>query len=96
MILQICTAISVVLLVVTFAIYALVPRLRNVHGKILLCYVFSLAIGQAIYLVLAWGTDATGRNRYSDTIPGKFAHHVRIFFKSSLSSFVVLVLLSSK
>lgn len=36
--------VSIVFLIVTFIIYALIPELRNLHGKCLMCYVVALAL----------------------------------------------------
>lgn len=39
--------VSVPFLVATAAVYLLLPKLRNLHGRCLLCYVFSLIIGSS-------------------------------------------------
>ncbi|XP_055688325.1 G-protein coupled receptor Mth2-like isoform X2 [Lutzomyia longipalpis] len=39
---------SVPFLVVTFLVYAIIPELRNLHGKCLMCYVLSLTIGYTL------------------------------------------------
>jgi G protein-coupled receptor Mth (Methuselah protein) len=36
---------SVPFLIATFLVYALIPELRNIHGKSLMCYVFGLTVG---------------------------------------------------
>jgi G protein-coupled receptor Mth (Methuselah protein) len=36
---------SVPFLIATFLVYALIPELRNIHGKSLMCYVSGLTIG---------------------------------------------------
>ena len=40
----ILTFISTCLLCVTFFVYAVLPSLRNIHGKIIMCHIFSLAL----------------------------------------------------
>lgn len=40
--------ISVPFLIVTFLVYALIPELRNLHGKNLMCYVSVLAVGYSL------------------------------------------------
>lgn len=43
---------SVPFLIATFLVYALLPELRNIHGKCLLCYLFSLTIGYSSLALL--------------------------------------------
>lgn len=47
-ILPIGMILSVPFLMATFIVYALIPELRNVHGKSLMCYVFSLTLAYAL------------------------------------------------
>lgn len=42
---------SVVFIIITIVIFCLIPKLRNLHGKCLMCYSASLAVG---YGLLAW------------------------------------------
>lgn len=35
---------SAVFLIATFAVYALIPELRNLHGVVIMCYVASMAM----------------------------------------------------
>jgi hypothetical protein len=42
--------ISIPFLIITFLVYALIPELRNLHGKCLMCYTVSLTI---LYAVLS-------------------------------------------
>lgn len=39
---------SVPFLLATFIVYAILPELRNVHGKSLMCYLMGLAMGYTI------------------------------------------------
>lgn len=39
---------SVPFLLATFIVYAILPELRNVHGKSLMCYLMGLSIGYTI------------------------------------------------
>uniref|UniRef100_A0A1L8DK28 Putative g protein-coupled receptor n=1 Tax=Nyssomyia neivai TaxID=330878 RepID=A0A1L8DK28_9DIPT len=39
---------SVPFLVVTFLVYAIIPELRNLHGKCLMCYVLGLTVGYTL------------------------------------------------
>lgn len=39
---------SVLCLILTLLVYAILPELRNVHGKALMCYLVCLANGQTI------------------------------------------------
>lgn len=50
-ILPICMLISVFFIVATLLVYAFVPKLRNLNGKCLICYLAALAIG---YSILSW------------------------------------------
>lgn len=50
-ILPICMLISVVFIVATLLVYAFVPKMRNLNGKCLICYLAALAIG---YSILSW------------------------------------------
>lgn len=50
-ILPICMLISVIFIAATLLVYAFVPKLRNLNGKCLICYLITLAIG---YSILAW------------------------------------------
>lgn len=50
-ILPICMLISVVFIVATLLVYAFVPKLRNLNGKCLICYLAALAVG---YSIISW------------------------------------------
>lgn len=50
-ILPICMLISVIFIAATLLVYAFVPKLRNLNGKCLICYLVALAVG---YSILAW------------------------------------------
>ncbi|GAB0093375.1 Methuselah, N-terminal domain [Sergentomyia squamirostris] len=43
---------SVPFLVITFLVYAIIPELRNLHGKSLMCYVFGLTVGYVFLSVI--------------------------------------------
>ncbi|KAL7037935.1 hypothetical protein ACKWTF_009403 [Chironomus riparius] len=44
--------ISIPFLIITFLIYASIPELRNLHGKCLMCYTFSLTVFYSLMLKL--------------------------------------------
>lgn len=46
---------SVPFLILTFLVYAIVPELRNLHGKSLMCYVLGLIIAYTILINLQFG-----------------------------------------
>lgn len=50
-ILPICMLVSVTFIIATLLVYAFVPKLRNLNGKCLLCYLAVLAVG---YSILSW------------------------------------------
>lgn len=50
--------ISIPFLFITFLVYAIVPDLRNLHGKSLMCHVFSLVIAYSFLSVIQLGKDA--------------------------------------
>lgn len=39
---------SVPFLIATFLVYAILPELRNVHGKSLMCYLLGLTVGYSV------------------------------------------------
>ncbi|XP_070491483.1 uncharacterized protein [Chironomus tepperi] len=44
--------ISIPFLIITFLVYALIPELRNLHGKCLMCYTLSLTVLYAILSII--------------------------------------------
>jgi hypothetical protein len=67
--------ISVPFLLATFVVYAVIPELRNLHGKSLMCHVSSLLTAYTFLAVVQ-----LGNNRLSNelcTFCGKCLHHFR-------------------
>lgn len=78
---------SVPFLVATFLVYAILPELRNVHGKSLMCYLFGLAVG---YSVLS-GIQLNGNEFVEPTLCRVLGY---IIYMSFMSAFFWLSVIS--
>lgn len=58
--------ISVPFLLVTLIVYSLIPELRNLHGKCLMCYVFGLTVIR--YFILTLFDESKHRFSILDTL----------------------------
>lgn len=86
-ILPIGMLISVPFLVATFIVYALIPELRNVHGKSLMCYVFGLTLAYALlaFVQLYTNNDScrNGGECFNKTLCATFGYVIYFAFMVS-------------
>lgn len=62
--------ISIPFLLATFIVYALIPELRNVHGKSLMCYVFALTLAYAMLAFIQLSTSTESCRTGGDCLKG--------------------------
>lgn len=67
--------ISVPFTVATFLVYLLIPELRNLHGKCLLCYLASLAVFQTFFGWIYINGETYVMNRSFCTLAGYITYY---------------------